>query len=194
MQRSRCVRRRTIAINYIIRIATLSYKQQQMTIEANKVVTLTYKLHTVVDGQKTFVEEAGKDNPLDFLYGVGMMLPKFEENIAGLKAGDRTHFELSAVDAYGEKDDRAVAQLPADMFKESGLPPVGEILPLQDNQGNQFRARVTEVSPEAVVVDLNHPMAGHALHFDIEILTVREANADELAHGHSHGPDGTQGH
>ncbi len=165
-----------------------------MTIEANKVVTLTYKLHTVENGEKTFVEEAGKDNPLDFLYGVGMMLPKFEENIAGLKAGDTTDFELAAVDAYGEKDDRAIAQLPADMFNESGLPPVGEILPLQDNQGNQFRARVTEVSPEAVVVDLNHPMAGQNLHFAIEILTVREANADELAHGHSHGPDGTQGH
>src|SRR5690554_4692906 len=165
-----------------------------MTIEANKAVTLTYKLHTVADGQKTFVEEAGKDNPLDFLYGVGMMLPKFEENIAGLKAGDTADFELAAVDAYGEKDDRAVAQLPTDMFNEAGLPPVGEILPLQDNQGNQFRARVTEVSPEAVVVDLNHPMAGQNLHFAIEILTIRDANAEELAHGHSHGPDGTQGH
>src|SRR5690554_3752134 len=118
-----------------------------MTIEANKVVTLTYKLHTVENGQQAFVEEAGKDNPLDFLYGAGMMLPKFEENISGLKAGDTTEFELAAVDAYGEKDERAIAQLPVDMFKESGLPPVDEILPLQDNQGNQFRARVTEVSP-----------------------------------------------
>lgn len=165
-----------------------------MTIAPNKVVTLTYKLHTVENGNKTFVEEAGKDNPLDFLYGVGMMLPKFEENISGLKAGDTIDFELSAADAYGEKDERAVAQLPADMFKESGIPPVGEILPLQDNQGNQFRAKVTEVSPEAVVVDLNHPMAGQNLHFAIEVLTVRDAHPDELAHGHSHGTDGSHGH
>lgn len=165
-----------------------------MNIAPNSVVTLTYKLHTVDGDTRTFIEEADQTRPLDFLYGVGMMLPKFEENLAGLKAGDKIDFELAAADAYGELDERAVAQLPAEMFGEAGLPPVGEILPLQDNQGNQFRARVTEVSPEAVVVDLNHPMAGKNLHFDIEILTVRQATEEELAHGHSHGPDGTQGH
>lgn len=165
-----------------------------MTIAPNHVVTLTYKLHTVENGEHKFVEEADKNNPLDFLYGVGMMLPKFEENIAGLKAGDKTDFDLSAADAYGEKDDRAIVQLPASMFEEAGLPPVGEILPLQDNQGNQFRAKVTEVSPEAVVADLNHPMAGQDLHFAIEILSVRPATEEELSHGHSHGPDGTAGH
>lgn len=165
-----------------------------MTIAPNHVVTLTYKLHTVENGEHKFVEEADKNNPLDFLYGVGMMLPKFEENIAGLKAGDKTDFDLSAADAYGEKDDRAIVQLPASMFEEGGLPPVGEILPLQDNQGNQFRAKVTEVSPEAVVADLNHPMAGQDLHFAIEILSVRPATEEELSHGHSHGPDGTAGH
>lgn len=165
-----------------------------MTISPNHVVTLTYKLHTVENGTQTFIEEATESNPLDFLFGVGMMLPKFEDNIAGLKAGDKTSFELAAADAYGEIDDKAIAQLPAEMFAEAGLPPVGEILPLQDNQGNQFRAKVTEVSPEAVVVDLNHPMAGQNLHFDIEILTVRPATEEELSHGHSHGPDGTHGH
>ncbi|WP_353127969.1 FKBP-type peptidyl-prolyl cis-trans isomerase [Parapedobacter pyrenivorans] len=165
-----------------------------MTIAPNSVVTLTYKLHTIENGERTFVEEAGKDNPLDFLFGVGMMLPKFEEHISGLEAGDTTDFELAAEDAYGEVNEQAIATLPADMFKESGIPAVDEILPLQDNQGNQFRGRVTEVSPENVVVDLNHPMAGQNLHFAIEVLSVREATADELAHGHSHGPDGSHHH
>lgn len=165
-----------------------------MTIAPNNVVTLTYKLHTMENGEKTFVEEAGKDNPLDFLYGVGMMLPKFEENIAGLKAGDAVDFELAAEDAYGEVNEQAVTTLPVDMFQESGIPAIGQILPLQDNQGNQFRGKVTEVSPEAIVVDLNHPMAGQDLHFAIEVLAVREATSEELSHGHSHGPDGTQGH
>lgn len=165
-----------------------------MTIEPNSVVALTYKLHTVKNGEKEFVEEAGKDNPLVFLAGVGMMLPKFEENLKGLKKGDTTDFELNAVDAYGEKDEQAVAQLPADMFKETGIPPVGEIIPLQDNEGNQFRAQVTEVSPEAVVVDLNHPMAGQDLHFDVEVLEVREATPEELSHGHAHGIDGKEEH
>ena len=165
-----------------------------MTIEPNSVVALTYKLHTVVNGEKEFVEEANKENPLVFLAGVGMMLPKFEENLKGLKKGDTIDFELAAADAYGEKDEQAVAQLPAEMFNESGIPPVGEIIPLQDNEGNQFRAQVMEVSPEAVVVDLNHPMAGQNLHFDIEVLEVREATPDELAHGHAHGIDGHEAH
>ncbi len=165
-----------------------------MTIEPNSVVALTYKLHTVVNGEKAFVEEANRENPLVFLAGVGMMLPKFEENLKGLKKGDTIDFELSAADAYGEKDEQAVAQLPAEMFNESGIPPVGEIIPLQDNEGNQFRAQVMEVSPEVVVVDLNHPMAGQNLHFDIEVLEVREATPDELAHGHAHGIDGQAGH
>ena len=165
-----------------------------MTVEPNSVVALTYKLHTLNDGQKEFVEEATKENPLVFLAGVGMMLPKFEEALAGLKQGDSKGFDLAAVDAYGEKDASAVAQLPADMFKETGLPKVDEIIPLQDNQGNQFRAKVTELSPEAVVVDLNHPMAGKDLHFDVEILEVRAATQEELAHGHAHGIDGQSGH
>jgi len=166
-----------------------------MAIENNNVVTLNYILHTVEEnGEKTFIEQTTSENPLTFLYGVGMMLPKFEENIQGLNDGDKKSFTLAAVDAYGEKDDRAVAQLPADMFKETGLPPVGEVLPLQDNQGNQFRAVVVEVTPEAVIADLNHPMAGKTLNFEIEILNSRPATEEELSHGHAHGVDGTEGH
>jgi len=166
-----------------------------MAIENNNVVTLNYVLHTIEDnGERTFVEETNTENPLTFLYGVGMMLPKFEENIAGLNPGEKKSFELEATDAYGERDDKAVAQLPADMFKEMGLPPVGEVIPLQDNQGNQFRAVVLEVSPEVVVADLNHPMAGKKLNFDIEVISSRQATEEELAHGHAHGADGEESH
>lgn len=171
------------------------FKHYKMAIENNNVVTLNYILHTIEEnGEKTFVEQTTTENPLTFLYGVGMMLPKFEENIAGLQIGDKTSFALEAVDAYGERDDKAMAQLPAEMFKETGMPPVGEVLPLQDNQGNQFRAVVVEVSPEVVVADLNHPMAGKKLNFDIEVLAVRPATEEELSHGHSHGIDGNEGH
>jgi FKBP-type peptidyl-prolyl cis-trans isomerase SlyD len=81
------------------------------------------------------------------------------------------------------------------MFKEAGeLPNVGDVIPLQDNNGNQFRAGVTGVSETIVSVDLNHPMAGKNLIFAGKILTVREATADELSHGHAHGADGHAGH
>src|SRR5690606_36678702 len=130
-----------------------------MNIQPNIVVALTYKLHTLNNGEREFVEEANKENPLVFLSGVGMLLPKFEENIQGLKKGDTIDFELQAVDAYGDIDEAAVAQLPAGMFKESGIPLVGQIIPLQVIPGNKSRAKVVDVSPEVVVDDLNHPMA-----------------------------------
>ncbi|RYD73606.1 MAG: peptidylprolyl isomerase, partial [Sphingobacteriales bacterium] len=101
-----------------------------------------------------------------------------------------------AADGYGEIDPGAFADLPKTMFTEAGgeVPAVGDVIPLQDNNGNQFRAGVTAVHDETVAVDLNHPMAGKNLLFAGTILNVREATQDELAHGHAHGADGHSGH
>ena len=166
-----------------------------MTIENNHVVAVKYILHTIEpDGSKILVEETTTENPLTFLYGVGMMIPKFEQNILGLKAGDKAAFVIQPEEAYGERQPDAIAQLPVEMFKESGLPPVGAILPLSDNQGNNFRAFVVEITPEVVVADLNHPMAGKVLDFDVEVLSTRPATEEELAHGHAHGIDGNEAH
>ncbi|UOE38586.1 FKBP-type peptidyl-prolyl cis-trans isomerase [Chryseobacterium oryzae] len=166
-----------------------------MTIENNHVVAVKYILHTIEeDGTKTLVEETTAENPLTFLYGVGMMIPKFEQNILGLKAGDKAEFVIQPEEAYGPKQEDAIAQLPIDMFAESGIPPIGAILPLSDNQGNNFQAFVVEVTPEAVVADLNHPMAGKVLDFQVEVLNIRPATEEELSHGHAHGIDGNQGH
>ena len=166
-----------------------------MAIETNNVVALTYTLYTVEEnGEKTLVEETTSENPLTYLHGVGMMLPKFEENVAGLEAGDKKSFVLAAEDAYGERNNDAIAQLPVDMFAEAGMPPVGAILPLSDNNGNNFSAVVIEVSPEVVVADLNHPMAGKTLNFEVEILNARPATEEELSHGHAHGIDGNEAH
>ena len=162
-----------------------------MTIENNHVVAVKYILHTIeADGSKVLVEETTTENPLTFLYGVGMMIPKFEQNILGLKAGDKADFVIQPEEAYGERQPDAIAQLPIEMFKESGTPPVGAILPLSDNQGNNFQGFVVEVTPEIVIADLNHPMAGKVLDFQVEVLSTEE----ELSHGHAHGIDGTEGH
>lgn len=180
---------------YNIRIGNNSTIHSNMTIENNHVVALGYKLHTVeADGEKVFIEETNAENPLTFLYGVGMMIPKFEEEIAGLAAGDKKSFVITPENAYGEIDPNAVAQLPLEMFAESGMPPVGAMLPLSDDQGNQFRAVVVEVTESAVVADLNHPMAGKTLEFDVEVINTRPATEEELSHGHAHGVDGTETH
>ena len=168
-----------------------------MNINSNTVVSLTYELHTTTpEGQQVFVEKANEEQPLVFLYGVGMMLPKFEEHLTGLAVGDEYSFELSPADGYGEIDATAHVDLPLTMFKEAGgeVPNVGDVIPLQDNQGNQFRAGVTGVFDEHISVDLNHPMAGKNLIFAGKILAVREATADELNHGHAHGADGHASH
>lgn len=176
-------------------VKALTKKRKNMTIENNHVVAVSYILHTIEeDGSKILVEETTAENPLTFLHGVGMMIPKFEQNILGLKAGDKADFTIQPEEAYGERQPDAIAQLPIDMFKESGVPPIGAILPLSDNQGNNFQALVIEVTPEIIMADLNHPMAGKVLDFQVEILSTRPATEEELSHGHAHGIDGTDAH
>ncbi|TXF79203.1 peptidylprolyl isomerase [Chryseobacterium sp.] len=166
-----------------------------MTIEKNHVVALQYTLNAIEEnGERTFIEQTDAENPFTFLYGVGMMLPKFEEHLQGMAAGEKKSFTLTAEEGYGEREENATTQLPAEMFEESGIPPLGAILPLQDPDGNHLNAVVLEVTPEAVTVDLNHPMAGKVLNFDIEVVTTRPATEEELDHGHAHGIDGHGGH
>ena len=166
-----------------------------MKIQPESVVSLTYDLYVnQEDGSEAFVESATEEQPLTFLFGVGQMLPKFEEHLSVLATGDVYEFRLSAGDAYGDYDDEAVANLPIEMFKETEMPVIGSILPLQDNQGNHFQGQVVSIAEDAVIVDLNHPMAGQELHFKGKILNVRPATPEELAHGHAHGPDGHHHH
>ncbi|UEG51588.1 peptidylprolyl isomerase [Mucilaginibacter daejeonensis] len=166
-----------------------------MKIEPQHVVSLTYDLYVnQEDGTEALVESTTLEQPLTFLYGAGQMLPRFEDNLSTLSTGDKFDFKLSAEDAYGEYNDEAVANLPKEMFQGQDMPEVGSILPLQDNQGNRFQGQVVSVVEDSVIVDLNHPMAGQELHFKGEIINVRPANPEELAHGHAHGPDGHHGH
>jgi len=166
-----------------------------MKIEPQHVVSLTYDLYSPQqDGTEALVESTSEEQPLTFLFGVGQMLPKFEENLSTLSTGDDYDFRISAADGYGEYDDKAVANLPIEMFNGTDVPEVGSILPLQDNNGNRFQGQVVSVAEDSVIVDLNHPMAGQELHFKGKILNVRPATPEELSHGHAHGPDGHHHH
>ncbi len=166
-----------------------------MKINPNHVVSVTYDLYVDnEEGTEFLTESATEEQPLTFLFGVGQMLPKFEENLSQLSTGDTYDFRLSAEDAYGDYDEEAVANLPLDMFKGTEVPEIGSILPLQDNNGNRFQGQVVSVAEDSVIVDLNHPMAGQELHFKGNILNVRPATEEELSHGHAHGPDGHHDH
>nr|WP_294946237.1 peptidylprolyl isomerase [uncultured Mucilaginibacter sp.] len=166
-----------------------------MKIEPQHVVSLTYDLYVKQeDGSEGLAESATQEQPLTFLFGAGQMIPKFEENLSTLSTGDTYDFRIAAAEGYGEFDEEAVANLPKDMFAGTEIPQIGEVLPLQDNNGNRFQGQVVSVTEDSVIVDLNHPMAGQELHFKGEILNVRPATPEELSHGHAHGPDGHHHH
>ena len=165
-----------------------------MIIEPKKVVTVHYTLtEGTADGQ--LVETTNGNEPLAFIYGVGMMIPDFEKNISGMKAGDPFAFGIAAANAYGEYDDTALVEVPKNMFEVDGKIPdglleVGNMLPLTDQDGNHFQGMVAWIGLDKVKIDFNHPMAGVDLFFSGQVEEVLDAEPAELEHGHVHGAGG----
>lgn len=165
-----------------------------MTVDTNMVVSLHYKLTNHKTGEH--IEETSENQPMQFLYGIERIIPAFEVNIHGLKAGDTFEFHIPSVEAYGDKNDDHVALIPISVFfDESGKLDetqikVGAVLPMTDNEGNHLRGTVLEITDETVTMDFNHPLAGTDLFFQGTILEVRPATDEEIAHGHSHGAHG----
>lgn len=162
-----------------------------MNIQKNHVVTLHYKLHEDhVDGE--LIEETYGSEPLSFIYGVGMMLPMFEEYLENKVSGDTFEFTLQPEEAYGDYQDEAVVELSIETFRG----PDGEIdrtklvegtpINMQDNEGRMYNGVIQEPKMESVIVDFNHPMSGRVLHFSGEITEIRVATDSELDHGHVH--------
>jgi len=155
-----------------------------MNVEKNKVISLSYELK--VDGE--VIETVKAEKPMQFIFGSGYLLPKFESHIAGKNAGDSFEFVLSAADAYGEVNPDAIVELPKDLFEiegkiEEGLLTVGSVLPMSDSQGNRLHGTIEEVRDDVVVMDFNHALAGSELHFTGAVVAVREATEDELTYG-----------
>ncbi|NOZ35155.1 MAG: peptidylprolyl isomerase [Chlorobi bacterium] len=165
-----------------------------MKAEKNNVISLTYELKTTEKDGK-IIDAASEEQPLDFIYGSGMMLPKFEENLAGLKKGDTFKFMLTAEEGYGKRNENNLADVPMNVFEQNGkiednLLTAGNIIPLQDQDGNHFNGKIISVNDGSVKLDFNHPLADENLYFSGKIVSVREATKQELEHGHVH----THGH
>jgi FKBP-type peptidyl-prolyl cis-trans isomerase SlyD len=167
-----------------------------MVIEPNKVVSVHYTLtEGTAEGQ--LVESTQGNEPLAFVFGIGAMIPDFEQHLSGLKAGDTFAFGITAANAYGVYDETAVVEVPKHIFETDGKIPeglleIGNMLPLTDQDGNHFQGMVAFVGLETVKVDFNHPMAGVDLFFTGNVEGVRDAEAAELEHGHVHGAGGHQ--
>lgn len=167
-----------------------------MTIDLHSVVSLHYKLSNHKNGEK--IEETSQSQPMVFLYGVGQLIPDFENNLQGKKTGDNFEFSIEAANAYGTRSDDNIVMIPLDVFRdESGKIntdeiKIGAMIPMSDNEGNMLRGTILDINDEAVKMDFNHPLAGIDLHFSGHITDVRPATEDEISHGHVHGPGGHQ--
>ncbi len=165
-----------------------------MKVDINTVVTLNYTLSD--NDTKEHIEATSNDRPMQFLYGVERLLPTFEEEIHGLSAGENTVFSIKSADAYGERAAEKVVMLPINIFHDengaidTNIIKVGALLPMSNSDGHHLTGMILSIDDNEVQMDFNHPLAGQDLLFDVTILNVREATADEIAHGHTHGEHG----
>ena len=168
-----------------------------MQVEVNKVVGVSYALEVNEGGSspKAFVEKAEADNPLVFLFGTGGMIEGFEIALEGLRVGDLFDFYVNPEQGYGTSTNEDIVELPFSVFgeqvaKHPDLLTIGNIIPMNDGQGEQFEGKVKSVGPDTVIMDFNHPFAGKTLHFKGKVESLRNASKEEIVHGHVHGPGG----
>ena len=167
-----------------------------MTISNNKVVEVNYHLSANVEEEASeLIEQTTKETPFVFIFGSGQLLPDFEKNLLNKKVGDKFDFAVLPKNGYGISDDEMITKIPKDAFHVDGVFDAervieGEELMMNDAEGNELMGFVSEIGDDYVIMDFNHPLADHHLHFVGEVLSVREATAEELDHGHVHGAGG----
>ena len=156
------------------------------TIADDTVVTFHYKLR---DAEGSFTESSEGASPVVYLHGRSNIVPGLETEMAGKKSGDKFTATVTPAQGYGERNPEAVQRVPVKHLATRGPYTVGQMVAVNTNQGMR-QARVAKVGHFNVDLDLNHPLAGKTLLFDIEVVEVRDATDEELAHGHAHGPEG----
>lgn len=155
-----------------------------MIIEKNKVVAVNYELE--VEG--AIADKSAPGNPLEYIHGSGMLLPKFEAALEGKEPTEAFDFTLSPEDGYGVYNPEYKVDLPKSAFEMDGklredLVQIGRILPMYNADGQVIQGTVVAIAADSVTMDFNHPMAGKTLHFTGTVESVREASEKELLEG-----------
>jgi len=153
-----------------------------MQITKEKVVAIHYTLR---DNGGTIIDTSDGRQPLYYIHGMGNLIIGMEEGLEGKKKGDKFQVKISPAKGYGEKDPNMVQKVPRSAF---GDQEVKKGMKFSTNQGGVIT--VVEIGLDSVTIDANHELAGVELNFEVEVMEVREATADELSHGHVHGPGG----
>ena len=151
----------------------------------DKVVAIHYTLKV---GGEAVESSRDRDEQLWVLLGHGQLIPGLETAIEGHEAGDTLEVDVAAADAYGERQEDQIQRMSKKYFPQANRLKPGMVTVLKLKEGGQRAVTVHKVGMSAIDVDLNHPMAGKDLHFDVAIGEVREATEEELKHGHAHPP------
>ncbi len=159
-----------------------------MTQTDPNVIALTYELR---EGgpEGELLEAVKKDQPIEFLFGVGRLNQRFEENVKDLQENESFEFTIQADQAYGQVNDKAIVDLPKSIFVIDGklaedLLVEGNIINMEDQEGNPHRGKVMDIGEDKVKMDFNHPLAGMDLHFKGEVVRRREPTPEEITQGY----------
>ena len=161
-----------------------------MQISKNSVVTINY---TLKNDQGETLDES-QDNSFLYLHGAGGIIPGLEGQLEGKSAGDEFSAHIEPEDGYGVHDESMVQVVPREMFEADHPIEEGIQFHAESPEGDMLTVTVSKIEGDEITVDGNHPLAGIALNFDIKIADIREASAEEIEHGHVHGPDGHHHH
>jgi FKBP-type peptidyl-prolyl cis-trans isomerase SlyD len=156
-----------------------------MQIDNDKVVSFHYHLY---EGE-TLLEGSENSQPMLYLHGHDGLFKGLEEALQGKQKGQTVEVTLSPEQAYGVRQDTPLKRVPIKHLMPKRKPRVGDVFQVNTDNGAR-QVVIRKVGKFNVDVDTNHPLAGKTLSFDVEILDVRAASAEELSHGHAHGPGG----
>ncbi|BCV35792.1 MULTISPECIES: peptidylprolyl isomerase [Shewanella] len=161
-----------------------------MQITQHSAVTIHYRL---TDAKGQLIESSFEADPMVYLHGMENLIPGLEKALEGKSKGDTLEVTIDAEEAYGPYHDGLRQEVPLEAFGD-----IQDIVPgmrfIAETEMGQRPVQVTEVLDNSVIVDGNHPLAGQSLTFNVEVMDVREATAEEIAHGHIHAHGGCGGH
>ncbi len=159
-----------------------------MNIESEAVVRFHYTLRNEAGVE---LESSRGSEPSVYLHGANNVIRGLESAMAGRSAGDVFSASLAPTDAYGVRNPEKIQRVPVKHLVFKGKLKAGQVVQLNTSDGRRA-VTVLKVGRHSADIDTNHPLAGETLCFDIEVIEVRPATAEELAHGHAHGPGGHQ--
>lgn len=160
-------------------------------IKEGTVVSLRYRL-TDPDGVE--LDRAEVEEPFQYLHGSGQIIPGLEKALLGLLVGAKKQVVIPPADGYGEIDEQLITRAKKGQFPSGQEVKVGMQFAADVGQNQPVVFTITNMEGDDIDLDGNHPLAGVTLHFDVEVLGVREATAEEKQHGHAHGPGGHHDH